>query len=65
MTHWECKVCPFTTTWEDAARGHIEAAPPRGWLGEGEKHSLSLIVEPVQHLPRWRRNPELRGKELS
>lgn len=46
-TRWVCTTCPFTTTHEDAARGHI-AGPHtgRGWLGEGEAHSLSLIVEP-------------------
>lgn len=44
-TRWECTVCPFTTVWEDAARGHL-AGPStgRGWLGEGEAHSLTLVT---------------------
>lgn len=45
MTHWECNACPFTTSDEDAARGH-------GYQPDGSIHSLSLVVEP-QPQRRW------------
>lgn len=44
-----CDSCPFESADPDAIEGHQRHAPERGWLGEGERHTMA--ARPAAKVP--------------
>jgi hypothetical protein len=46
----ECDTCPFNSADPQAIHGHEDHAPRDGWLGQGERHTMSPTRRIREHV---------------